>query len=109
MLIEVWGRVGIRGMARVELGTKRNAHQSLAALSGMSSGGDRRDGRHPDRLGRKDTGRMKMVEGKRPGSGDLTRLRDGAAGFAPQRSQTCGTVVLSELHFGASADSVRAR
>lgn len=37
MLVEVWNRVGIEGMAQVDLGTKRNAHQSLAALNGMAS------------------------------------------------------------------------
>lgn len=66
MLIEVWGRVGIRGMAQVELGTKRNAHQSLAALSGMSSEVIAAMADTLDRLGRKDTGRMKMVEGSGP-------------------------------------------
>lgn len=66
MLIEVWGRVGIRGMAQVELGTKRNAHQSLAALSGMSSEVIAAMADTLDRLGREDTGRMKMVEGSGP-------------------------------------------
>jgi glucosyl-3-phosphoglycerate synthase len=37
MLVEVWNRVGLEGMAQVDLGTKRNAHQSLAALNGMAS------------------------------------------------------------------------
>ncbi|MGK2956673.1 MAG: glucosyl-3-phosphoglycerate synthase [Solirubrobacterales bacterium] len=37
MLVEVWDRIGIEGMAQVGLGTKRNAHQSLAALGGMSN------------------------------------------------------------------------
>ena len=36
MLVEVWKRVGIERMAQVDLGTKRNSHQSLAALSAMS-------------------------------------------------------------------------
>lgn len=37
MLVEVWDRLGLGGMAQVGLGTKRNAHQSLAALGGMSA------------------------------------------------------------------------
>lgn len=37
MLVEVWDRVGIEGMAQVDLGTKRNTHQSLAALNGMAA------------------------------------------------------------------------
>ncbi|MDQ2622975.1 MAG: glucosyl-3-phosphoglycerate synthase [Actinomycetota bacterium] len=36
MLIEVWDRVGLDGMAQVNLGTKRNAHQPLADLGGMA-------------------------------------------------------------------------
>lgn len=37
MMVEVWNRIGLAGMAQVDLGTKRNAHQSLAALNGMAS------------------------------------------------------------------------
>ncbi|HTU16221.1 MAG TPA: glucosyl-3-phosphoglycerate synthase [Solirubrobacterales bacterium] len=37
MLVEVWDRLGLDGMAQVGLGTKRNAHQSLAALGGMAA------------------------------------------------------------------------
>jgi glucosyl-3-phosphoglycerate synthase len=37
MLVEVWDRIGLEGMAQVGLGTKRNAHQSLAALGVMSN------------------------------------------------------------------------
>lgn len=37
MLVEVWDRLGLEGMAQVGLGTKRNAHQPLAALGGMAS------------------------------------------------------------------------
>lgn len=37
MLVGVWDRIGLAGMAQVGLGTKRNAHQSLAALGGMSA------------------------------------------------------------------------
>lgn len=36
MLIEVWRRVGIERMAQVDLGSKRNSHQSLAELAEMS-------------------------------------------------------------------------
>jgi glucosyl-3-phosphoglycerate synthase len=36
MLVEVWKRVGIERMAQVDLGSKRNSHQSLAALAEMS-------------------------------------------------------------------------
>lgn len=37
MLVAVWDRLGLEGMAQVGLGTKRNAHQPLAALGGMAS------------------------------------------------------------------------
>jgi glucosyl-3-phosphoglycerate synthase len=36
MLVEVWRRIGIERMAQVDLGTKRNSHQSLAALAMMA-------------------------------------------------------------------------
>lgn len=36
MLVDVWKRIGIERMAQVDLGSKRNSHQSLAALSGMA-------------------------------------------------------------------------
>lgn len=36
MLIDVWRAVGIAQMAQVDLGSKRNSHQDLAALAGMS-------------------------------------------------------------------------
>ena len=36
MLVEVWKQVGIARMAQVDLGSKRNSHQTLAALAGMS-------------------------------------------------------------------------
>jgi glucosyl-3-phosphoglycerate synthase len=36
MLVDVWRRVGIERMAQVDLGCKRNSHQSLAALAEMS-------------------------------------------------------------------------
>ena len=37
MLVEVWDRVGLDGMAQVGLGTKRNTHQDLIALNGMAN------------------------------------------------------------------------
>ena len=43
MLVEVWGRVGLGAMAQVQLGTKRNSHQSLAALNLMAAGGTPED------------------------------------------------------------------
>jgi glucosyl-3-phosphoglycerate synthase len=36
MLVEVWKRAGIARMAQVDLGSKRNSHQTLAALAQMS-------------------------------------------------------------------------
>jgi glucosyl-3-phosphoglycerate synthase len=36
MLVDAWHRVGIERMAQVDLGSKRNSHQSLAALAEMS-------------------------------------------------------------------------
>jgi glucosyl-3-phosphoglycerate synthase len=36
MLVDIWRRVGIERLAQVDLGTKRNSHQSLAALSVMA-------------------------------------------------------------------------
>jgi glucosyl-3-phosphoglycerate synthase len=36
MLVDVWRRIGIERMAQVDLGTKRNSHQSLTALAGMA-------------------------------------------------------------------------
>lgn len=36
MLIDVWRAVGVERMAQVDLGSKRNSHQDLAALAGMS-------------------------------------------------------------------------
>jgi glucosyl-3-phosphoglycerate synthase len=37
MLVDIWGRVGLDGMAQVDLGSKRNDHQSLSQLGGMAS------------------------------------------------------------------------
>jgi glucosyl-3-phosphoglycerate synthase len=36
MLVDVWRRIGIERMAQVDLGTKRNSHQSLTALAAMA-------------------------------------------------------------------------
>lgn len=36
MLVDVWRAVGVEQMAQVDLGSKRNSHQSLAALAEMS-------------------------------------------------------------------------
>lgn len=36
MLVDVWARVGLAGMAQVNLGSKRNAHQDLAGLGAMA-------------------------------------------------------------------------
>ncbi len=66
MLLDVWNRVGIEGMAQVELGTKRNAHQSLAALAGMSSEVIAAMAETLERIGREDTGRLETVEGTGP-------------------------------------------
>lgn len=36
MLVEIWARIGLDGMAQVDLGSKRNAHQDLAELGKMA-------------------------------------------------------------------------
>lgn len=66
MLLDVWDRVGIGGMAQVELGTKRNAHQSLAALSEMSSEVISSLAATLERLDRSDTGRIDPFGGTGP-------------------------------------------
>lgn len=66
MLLDVWNRVGLEGMAQVELGTKRNAHQSLAALAGMSSEVIAALATTLGRLDREDTGHLAMVGGTGP-------------------------------------------
>lgn len=66
MLVEVWNRVGLNGMAQVELGTKRNAHQPLAALAGMSAEVIAALAGALDRTGRGDTGRLTAVPGTGP-------------------------------------------
>jgi len=81
MLVEVWDRVGIDAMAQVELGTKRNAHQPLAALSGMATEVIAALAETLDRLGREDTGRMVTVEG----TGPEVVVRPAFATLAPSR------------------------
>ena len=66
MLLDVFDQVGIEGMAQVELGTKRNAHQSLAALADMSAEVIAALAETLDRLDRRDTGRIDPVEGTGP-------------------------------------------
>lgn len=66
MLLDFWDRVGIEGMAQVELGTKRNAHQPLAALAGMSAEVITALAGTIERLDREDTGRLAMAEGTGP-------------------------------------------
>ena len=66
MLLDVWDQVGIESMAQVELGTKRNAHQSLAALNGMSTEVIAGLAAALDRLDRGDTGRLVPAEGTSP-------------------------------------------
>ncbi len=56
MLVEVWNRIGLDRMAQVDLGTKRNAHQSLAALNGMACEVFAGLAETLARLGRKDLG-----------------------------------------------------
>lgn len=71
MLVDAWDRVGIGAMAQVELGVKRNAHQSLAALSGMASEVIEALAAALERTGRPDTGRITPV----PGTGPELSLR----------------------------------
>jgi len=78
MLLDAWDRVGIDGMAQVELGTKRNAHQPLAALAGMSSEVIAALADALARLGRDDTGTLTPA----PGTGPEVTLRPPFAGVA---------------------------
>ena len=66
MMLDVWNSVVAVALKKDELGTKRNAHQSLAALSGMSSEVIASMADTLERLGREDTGRLKTVEGTGP-------------------------------------------
>ncbi|MGA1213135.1 MAG: glucosyl-3-phosphoglycerate synthase, partial [Solirubrobacterales bacterium] len=58
MLVEVWNRVGLSAMVQVDLGTKRNAHQSLSALNGMANEVVAALAEVRDRLDRPDLGRI---------------------------------------------------
>lgn len=62
MLVDVWDRIGLGAMAQVELGVKRNAHQSLAALGVMSGEVITALADALDRTARADTGRIHPVE-----------------------------------------------
>ena len=66
MLIEVWNRVGLDAMVQVDLGTKRNAHQSLSALNGMANEVIAALAEVLDRLDRPDLGRIEAAAGSRP-------------------------------------------
>ena len=63
MLIEVWDRIGLEGMAQVGLGTKRNAHQSLADLGGMAGEVIEALASTLADLGRGDLGQITSAEG----------------------------------------------
>ena len=65
MLVEVWNRVGLDAMAQVDLGTKRNAHQSLSALNGMANEVVAALAEVLDRLARPDLGRIEGAEDAR--------------------------------------------
>lgn len=80
MMVEVWNRIGLAGMSQVDLGTKRNAHQSLAALNGMASEVIAGLAETLERLGRDDLGRITPA----PGAGRETVVR-------PPFGQTAGT------------------
>jgi len=66
MLLDVWQRVGLGGMAEVGLGTKRNDHQSLSALADMSAEVIAALADGLDRLGRDDAGAIDPVRGTGP-------------------------------------------
>ena len=83
MLVQVWDRVGLDGMAQVGLGTKRNAHQSLDALGGMASEVIDALAAVLDGLGREDLGSI----GSAPGTARRPVTRPARAGLAD-----CGSV-----------------
>ena len=79
MMVEVWHRIGLDGMAQVHLGTKRNAHQSLAALNGMASEVIAALAETLARLGRADLGVLRAA----PGAGrDAPVIRPSFGGIA---------------------------
>lgn len=61
MLVDVWDRIGLDGMAEVDLGVKRNAHQPLSGLRRMADEVLAGLADALDRTGRKDTGRIQPV------------------------------------------------
>ena len=63
MLVEVWDRIGLEAMAQVGLGTKRNAHQSLASLNAMSNEVVGGLAETLDRLDRPGLGRIEPADG----------------------------------------------
>ncbi len=91
MLVEVWNRIGIEGMAQVDLGTKRNAHQSLAALNGMAAEVIAGLAETLARLGRSDLGSISPAPGAeretvvRPPAGGIV-----AAAFPPAAPASAG-------------------
>jgi glucosyl-3-phosphoglycerate synthase len=66
MLVEAWDRIGLEGMAQVDLGTKRNEHQSLSALNGMATEVINGLAETLDRLGRPDLGALPSAPGSAP-------------------------------------------
>lgn len=63
MLVEVWSKVGLGAMAQVELGTKRNAHQTLDSLGGMANEVIEALASTLANLGRADLGSIPPAEG----------------------------------------------
>lgn len=66
MLVAMWDLLGIEGMAQVDLGTKRNAHQPLADLAGMAAEVIAALAGALDSVGRHDLGRIEAVAGTGP-------------------------------------------
>lgn len=93
MLVEVWNRIGIEGMAQVDLGTKRNAHQSLAALNGMATEVIAGLAETLARLGRSDLGSITPAPGAeretvvRPPAGGIVAAAFPPAGPAERSSE----------------------
>ncbi|MFM9077448.1 MAG: hypothetical protein ACKORM_04370 [Solirubrobacterales bacterium] len=67
MLVEVWDRVGLDAMAQVDRGTKRNAHPSLSALTGMANEVTSALAEVLDRLDRRELGRITAAGDARQG------------------------------------------
>jgi len=64
--VDVWAKVGIKGMAQVNLGTKRNSHQSLAALNRMATEVSEALSATLQRLGLPETGTLLPAPGVEP-------------------------------------------